>query len=114
MGASTPYAPLDADMTCSPQGPKGEPGSRGQDGAQVRGPPSNGGCAGVKVGPCLPPLPVLLLSVFQGEPGPKGEPGDKGTWVSDGRYGDRGGMWVPKCSHGVSLGPRQQHGGPKL
>lgn len=32
MGASTPYAPLDADMICSPQGPKGEPGSRGQDG----------------------------------------------------------------------------------
>lgn len=29
-----------------------------------------------------PPLPGRLLSVFQGEPGPRGEPGEKGTWVS--------------------------------
>lgn len=34
--------------------------------------------------PPMPPpaLPGRLLSVFQGEPGPRGEPGEKGTWVS--------------------------------
>lgn len=104
MGASTPYAPLSADVICSLQGPKGEPGSRGQDGAQVRGPPQEWGLCWGECGPPARPLcPVLLLSVFQGEPGPKGEPGDKGTWVSDGRYGDRGGMQVPECSYVMSL-----------
>lgn len=78
MGASTPYAPLDAVMICSPQGPKGEPGSRGQDGAQVRGPPSNGGCAGVKVGPL--PAPSACPSPFcvSGRAGPQGRAGRQG------------------------------------
>uniref|UniRef100_A0A8B9SXC8 EMI domain-containing protein n=1 Tax=Anas platyrhynchos TaxID=8839 RepID=A0A8B9SXC8_ANAPL len=81
--------PLSSHRLCPLSPPPfhtGSPGTPRQPwpgrGAGTWPPPGGTGLCWGAGGPPLPapPLPVLLLSVLQGEPGPKGEPGDKGTW----------------------------------
>lgn len=104
--------PLSSHRLCPLSPPlfhTGSPGTPRQPwpgrGAGTWPPPGGTGLCWGAGGPPLPapPLPVLLLSVLQGEPGPKGEPGDKGTWVSGGYPG--GAPNVPQvCA--VTLGPQ--------